>query len=197
MSVGGEPVKMPNGLEYTSCGSFIASTVIVNNISNTVVRNCGSSDQCVSSKRECIHPSGFASSCRIDQQPSFIGTESHCPVRKHSAKVSVGQTSGQNDTLNKQYSSSVCHTDVRAQQSIVQLSERETTFTSEVPGDCMITNVGVNNVGNASASSLGSRPSNFSATGIGDDLPNGNSATRTDNPYVQSGHAGNNQHYYS
>nr|GEZ59409.1 ankyrin repeat-containing protein At5g02620-like [Tanacetum cinerariifolium] len=55
--------------------------------------------------------------------------------------------------------------------------------------DCTITNIGVNNVGNASASSLGSRPSNFGATGIGDDLPNGNSATRTDNRYVQSGHA--------
>nr|GEX32484.1 hypothetical protein [Tanacetum cinerariifolium] len=42
-------------------------------------------------------------------------------------------------------------------------------------------------MGNASASSSGSHPSNFVAT---DDLLNGNSAIRTDNPYVQSGHAG-------
>nr|GEY23903.1 hypothetical protein [Tanacetum cinerariifolium] len=48
------------------------------------------------------------------------------------SKISIGQTSGQNVTLTKQYSSSLCHTHMRGQQDIVELSEREVTFTTDV-----------------------------------------------------------------
>nr|GEW49726.1 NB-ARC domains-containing protein [Tanacetum cinerariifolium] len=55
-----------------SCDHIFAPTVIVNNTSSNVVGSRGSSGQRVSSRRQCIHPSGSTSSCRIDQQPSFV-----------------------------------------------------------------------------------------------------------------------------
>nr|GFC67386.1 hypothetical protein [Tanacetum cinerariifolium] len=56
------------------CGHIFAPTAIVNNMSSIVVGSRGSSSQCVSSKRQCVHPPGSISSCTIDQQPTFVGT---------------------------------------------------------------------------------------------------------------------------
>nr|GEU68228.1 alpha-1,4 glucan phosphorylase L-1 isozyme, chloroplastic/amyloplastic [Tanacetum cinerariifolium] len=59
---------------YFSSGHIFAPTAIVNNMSSIVVGSRGSSGQRVSSKRQCVHPSGSISSCKIDQQPSSVGT---------------------------------------------------------------------------------------------------------------------------
>nr|GEX44762.1 ribonuclease H-like domain-containing protein [Tanacetum cinerariifolium] len=96
---------------YTSnrqplCDHIFAPTIIVNNTSSNVGGSRGSSSQRVSPRRQCIHPSGSTSSCRIDQQPSFVGTESYCPVRKRSAKLVLVRRQARNVRLTKQYSSS-------------------------------------------------------------------------------------------
>nr|GEW52740.1 hypothetical protein [Tanacetum cinerariifolium] len=91
---------------HPSCDHIFVPTVIVNNTSSNVVGSRGSLGQRVSSRRHCIHPSGSTASCRIDQQPSFVGTERHCPVRKRSAKLVLVRLQAQNVRLTKQYSSS-------------------------------------------------------------------------------------------
>nr|GEY43495.1 hypothetical protein [Tanacetum cinerariifolium] len=83
-------------------------------------------------------------------------------------------------TRGMMYSSSVCHTHLRAQQNVGGLSEHGSTPASNVhqsvhsfiSGDSHTTDVVVNNVGNAVTSPLGSRTPNTVATGIANNAPN-------------------------
>ncbi|GJW67980.1 DNA helicase [Tanacetum coccineum] len=118
------------------------------------------------------------------------------PANRSSLCVS-GDSTTANALVDNVGLSSVCDIDLRGPQNVIGSPKCETTSSrgagqpvGSLCGHSSIMNVDVHDADATTVSSSGDHTSNVVVTCIEDNLLNANSATRTDNPFALSGHAG-------